>query len=204
MELNFNDPIWVASQIFAFFALIFTIWAWQVKNKVKVLLLVGLFSMFLAISATLLKNYSLGVLFGIAAIRNFVFCFMDWRVSKGINVSKWLYYLFAGIFIVSTITATALLWETGMSLWLELCICVTLIGLIIGNVQKGTNLMRVSFMANRAFNIVNHLHFNNTIAVIIAIAAITSNVVYYIRQFFAWHKKRKNNINIEEKKLEEK
>ena len=197
MELNFNDPIWVISQIFAFFALVFTIWAWQVKNKIKMMLLVGLFSMFLAASASLLSNYSLGVLFGLAAIRNFVFCYLDWRVSKDKYVPKYLPYIFAGIFIVCTVTATALLWPTGMALWLELLICVTLIGLIIGNVQKGTNLMRISFIANRSFNIINHLYFNNVIAVIIAIAAIGSNVVFYIRQFVAWYKERNKKPALE-------
>jgi len=128
---------------------------------------------------------------------------MDWRVSKGTNVPKWLYYVLAGVFIVCTVTATAILWPTGMSLWLELCICVTLIGLIIGNVQKGTDLMRVSFIANRSFNIINHLYFNNTIAVIIAIAAICSNIVYYIRHFIAWMKKRDKETNGGKKQEEE-
>ena len=192
LDINFSDPLWIVSQIFAFFALVLSIWAWQVKNKIRMMLLVGLFSLFLAISATFLENYSLGVLFGLAAIRNFVFCYLDWRVSKGKNVFKWLPYIFAGIFAVSTMTATALLWHTGMALWLELLICVTLLGLIIGNVRKGTDLMRVSFIANRSFNIINHVYFNNAVAVVIAIAAIGSNVVFYARQLAAWLHNRKN------------
>jgi hypothetical protein len=193
LDVNFSDPLWVASQIFAFFALILSIWAWQVKDKIRMMLLVGLFSLFLAISASFLENYSLGVLFGLAAIRNFVFCYLDWRVSKGKKVYSWLPYFFAGIFITSTVTATALLWHTGMALWLEVLICVTLIGLIIGNIRKGTDLMRVSFIANRGFNIINHVYFNNAVAVVIAVAAIGSNVVFYTRQLMAWLSSRKEN-----------
>jgi len=168
------------------------VWAFQVKKKIKLLLLTGIFSMFLAISASFLANYTLAVLFGLAAIRNYVFCYLDWRVSKGKKVSKWLQYSFAVVFAVATITATSMLWHFGMALWLEVFICLTLLGLIVGNILPGTNLMRVSFIANRAFNIVNHVYFNNIIAVVIAVCAIGSNVIYYIRQLVIWLKKRNN------------
>jgi len=192
MSAYFSDPFWIASQVFAFIAFIFSVWAWQVANKIKMMFLVGIFSASLAISASFLTNFSLGVLFGLAAIRNFVFCYLDWRVSKEKYVPKWLPYFFACVFIVSTVTATALLWHTGMALWLELFICATLIGLIIGNILKGTNLMRISFIANRSFNIINHAYFYNVIAVIIAIAAIGSNLVFYLRQYLAWKKEGKS------------
>jgi hypothetical protein len=57
--------------------------------------------------------------------------------------------------------------------------------------------MRVSFIANRAFNIINHVYFNNVIAVIIAVSAIGSNIVFYIRQLAAWMKER-NTVNEEQ------
>jgi len=192
---NIEVPLhlWWISQFFAFLALIFTIWAWQVKNKIKMMFLVGLFSMFLAVSASFLGNYSLGVLFGLAAIRNFVFCYIDWKIATGKKVFKWLAYAFAVVFAISTITATALLWHTGMALWLELLICATLLGLIVGNILKGTNLMRCSFIANRAFNIVNHMYFANVVAVVIAICAICSNLVFYLREFIARTKEQKSN-----------
>jgi hypothetical protein len=185
-------PQWIVSQIFAFFALIFSFWAWQVKEKMRVLLLVGTFSLLLAASASLLENYTLGVLFGLAGIRNFTFLIIDWRISKGANVPRWVQYFFAGVFIVATVTSTVLLVYVFQvrtyAIWLEWMICATLVGLIIGNIQKGTDLMRVSFIANRVFNIINHVYFANIIAVIIAISAIASNIIYYIRQFITWKK----------------
>jgi hypothetical protein len=75
--------------------------------------------------------------------------------------------------------------------WLEWLICLTLIGLIIGNVISGTDLMRVSFVANRVFNIINHWHFNNVIAVFIACMTISSNIIFYIRQLVGRLRKRK-------------
>ena len=157
--------------------------------------LVGTFSAFLVASAFLLLNYTLALLFGLAAIRNFVFCYLDWRVSKGKYVAKWLPIFFAGVFIVSTVGSTVwlvhILQVPTYGWQLEWLICLTLIGLIIGNILKGTNLMRVSFIANRVFNIINHHYFTNVIAVIIASAAILSNIIFYIRELVAWMKKRK-------------
>ena len=195
IELNFHDPIWVISQIFAFFALITMFWSFQIKNKIKMMVLLGLGTMFLAISALFLENYTLMVLFGLAAIRNYVFSYLDWRVVKGKYVAKWLPYFFAGVFVSSTVASTVILVYVlqvpTVGAWLEWLICITLIGLIIGNVLEGTDLMRVSFVVNRIFNIINHAYFNNAIAVIIACLTISSNIIFYIRQLVAWMKERK-------------
>ena len=205
MEFNFHDPFWVTSQILAFVALILSFWAWQIKEKVKLMVMVGTFSMFLAASASFLENYTLGVLFGLAGVRNYVFSYLDWRVKKEKFVAKWLPYFFACVFITATVGSTVILvyivQVPTYGAWLEWMICVTLIGLIIGNIQKGTDLMRVSFIGNRVFNIINHVHFNNVIAVIIAVTAISSNVIFYIRQFVGWYKKRnKEQIEVIEDK----
>jgi len=193
--LNVPLQTWIISQAFAFVALIFSVWSWQVKNKVKMMLLIGLFSAFLVMSAFLLLNYTLALLFGLAAIRNFVFCYLDWRVSKGKYVAKWLPYLFAAIFATATIVSTIVLVHVIQvaiyAVWLEWLICMTLLGLILGNIMKGTNLMRISFIGNRVFNIINHAYFDNIIAVIIAMLSIGSNIVFYIREFVAWCKNKK-------------
>jgi len=195
IEIRYEEPMWVVSQVFAFFALIFTIWAWQVKNKVRMMMLVGLFSMFLAFSATLLANFTLGVLFGLAAIRNFVFCYLDMKVEQGITVPKRIPYTWAVAFATATIASTLVLvyiiQVPTYGAWLEWLICATLLGLIVGNVMEGTVIMRVSFMSNRVFNIINHAYFNNVIAVIIAVCAIGSNLVFYLRQLIAWMKARR-------------
>jgi len=199
MELRLDDPLWIASQIFAFLALIFAIWAFQVKAKIKLLLLTGIFSTFLAASASLLGNFTLGVLFGLAAIRNYVFMYVDMRIAKGKVVKKWIHYGLAVVFAVLTIGSTVLLVHimgvATYGAWLEWMICATLLGLIVGNVLEGTNLMRVSFVANRVFNIINHVYFNNVIAVIIAVSAIGSNAVYYTRMLVSWSKARKKRLN---------
>ena len=176
---------WFVSQGFAFISMIFSIWSWQIKDKVKMMFLLGMFTSFFVMSAFLLQNYTLAVLFGLAAIRNFVFCYLDWRTAKGKHVAGWLRYMFAGIFAVTTIGSTVLLVHIIqvdiVSVWLEWLIGVTLLGLVAGNIMKGTHLMRVSFVFNRTFNIVNHLYFNNVIAAIIALLSIGSILVFYIR-----------------------
>ena len=182
---------WWVSQIFALIALISFIWGWQIKNKVRMMVLIGIASTALVVSAAFLGNFSLAVLFGLAAIRNFVFAYLDWRIAKGKPTAKWLTYFFAGVFAVSTVTASMLfifvptlrqfVAFNGTAWWLELLIMVTLLGLILGNILKGTNLMRVSFMLNRVFNIISHVYFLNLIGVIIASMSIGSNIVYYSR-----------------------
>jgi hypothetical protein len=97
------------------------------------------------------------------------------------EVPRKIYYVFAVIFSTATIMSTTLLGHRGYAWWLEWLICATLVGLIIGNVLRGQNVMRLSFVANRCFNIINHVAFNNPIAVIIAAMAIFSNGVYYVR-----------------------
>jgi len=186
-----NNPVWWTSQVFALIALITFVWGWQIKNKVRMMTLIGIASTALVISASLLQNFSLGVLFGLAAVRNFVFAYLDWRKAKGKPVANWLPYAFAGVFAASTITASLcfifvpdlrqFIAFNGTAWWLELFIMVTLLGLILGNILKGTNLMRVSFVLNRVFNIISHIYFANLIAVIIATLSIGSNLVYYLR-----------------------
>jgi len=205
-----DNPLWWVSQIFAFIALVCFLWGWQIKNKMRMMTLIGIASAALAASASFLGNFSLGVLFGLAAVRNFVFAYLELRVSKGKHVAKWLTYMFAGIFAFCTITATILLVHVIKvdihSIWLEWFICATLLGLILGNILKGTNVMRVSFILNRAFNIINHIYFVNLISVIIAALAIGSNFVYYIRLFVAWIRQRnkeKKTGEVAETKTEE-
>jgi len=186
-----TEYMWWLSQAFALIAMVFFLWGWSVKNKTKVMVLIGIASAAMAGSAPFLGNYSLAVLFGLAAMRNFVFAYLDWRAIKEKHVAKWLPYLLAGIFAALTITATALLAHTGMALWLEWAICITLLGLIAGNVVKGSNVMRISFIFNRSLNIINHLYFGNLISVVIASLSICSIALYYIRILIARHKMQK-------------
>ena len=199
LHVDYTNPFWVASQFFAFLAFIFSVWSWQIKEKVRMMTYVGTFSAFLAISASLLQNYTLGVLFGLAAIRNFVFSNIDGRIAKGEEIPKRVPYTFAGIFAFATIASTIILvyivQVPSVGAWLEWLICVTLLGLIIGNVQEGTDLMRVSFIMNRIFNIINHAYFNNIIAVIIAVSAIGSNIIFYLRELIGSLKARKATAN---------
>jgi len=184
-ERHWQSPMWRLSQVFAFFAFIFSIWSWQMKDKVKCLFLVGMFSWLLVISAALLGNWTLAVLFGLAAVRNFVFCFFDWRGRRGKVVARKWYVIFAWIFATSTFGSTIILVHImqlpSVGWWLEWLICITLLGLIIGNILQGTKLMRWSFVANRVFNTINHAYFANVIAVIIAVAAILSNLLFFAR-----------------------
>jgi len=192
---HLQSPVWIVSQIFSFIALVFMVWSFQIKNKIVLMLFLGIGTTALAISATFLGNYTLAVLFGLAAVRNYVFSYFDWRGSRGNDVPKWLYYSFAGFFTLSTIVSTVVLVHilqvATYGAWLEWLICITLVGLIIGNVLEGTTLMRLSFVANRVFNIINHVYFANVIAVIIAVLAIISNIIYYVRMLISWLKERK-------------
>ena len=199
VDYELHRTAWQISQVFAFFALITMFWSFQIKNKLKMMLLLGLGTTFLAVSAAFLGNWTLCVSFMIASVRNYVFCYFEWRTLKERPVSRWLWYFFAGVFITvtlgSTVTLVHIVQVETAGTWVEWLISLTLVGLIIGNVITGTNLMRVSFVANRAFNIINHAYFNNVIAVIIACLTISSNLIYYIRQFVAWKKEHRIKLS---------
>ena len=192
---SIHDPTWIISQVFAFFALVTMFWSFQIKDKLKMMLLLGLGTTFLAVSAAFLGNWTLMVLFGVASVRNYVFCYFEWRGLKGRTVARWVWYFFAGVFISTTVVSTILLvhiWQVdNAGVWVEWLICITLIGLVIGNVTSGTHLMRVSFIFNRAFNIINHWYFLNVIAVIIACLTISSNFIFYGRELARVIRERK-------------
>jgi hypothetical protein len=200
---SINDPIWIMSQIFAFIALVFMVWSFQCKEKLNVMLLLGFGTFFLALSAAPLGNWTLASLFLQASVRNYVFFFFDWRVKRGIHVPRKYYNIAAIIFstliVFSTILFVHVMRVPITNYFVEWCIAATLVGLTIGNVLKGQNVMRLSFVVNRLFNIYNHVFFINAIAVIIAASAIGSNALYYIRVFVAWYRKRKKEISPQQK-----
>jgi hypothetical protein len=150
----------------------------------------------LAVSAMLLRNYSIGALFVLAAIRCYVSAYLDIRKEKGKPVANWVPWYFCGLFVALNVVATGafIMWyyiqpfEPVMTIKIvnipiEIAICATLTGLVIGNALKGSYFYRVSFIANRCFNIVNHIVFANLIGVIIAVCAIVSNVWFFVRLF---------------------
>ena len=189
------NPMWILSQVFAFIALVFMVWSFQCKEKLNVMLLLGFGTFFLALSAAPLGNWTLASLFIQASVRNYVFWFFDWRVKKGIQVPRKYYNIsavfFSTLIVLSTIYFVHILQVPITNVVVEWCIAATLVGLTIGNVLKGQNVMRLSFVVNRMFNIYNHIFFLNAIAVIIAALAIGSNGIYYLRLLAAWNKKRK-------------
>jgi len=192
---SIESPIWILSQVFAFIALVFMVWSFQCKEKLNVMLLLGFGTFFLALSAAPLGNWTLASLFLQASVRNYVFWFFDWRVKRGIHVPRKYYNIAAVIFstliVFSTILFVHIMQVEITNYFVEWCIAATLVGLTIGNVLKGQNVMRLSFVVNRMFNIYNHVYFINAIAVIIAALAIGSNGLYYLRMLAAWRKKKK-------------
>jgi len=203
-NFRFTSWVWWISQFFALICLVFFIWCFQIRNKVKMMTLTGIGCMAFAVSAALLSNFAISGMFVLAGIRNFVFAYFDWRIAKGKRMDKWLYYFFCGFFIVTTIASTVVLNLPSVvyflsrgyyavsrtPIWLEVVITATLIGLIVGNILKGTNVMRISFIINRIFTIINHIFVGNLIGMIIAVCAIISNFVYYIKLFIDIKKKR--------------
>ena len=191
-----SNPLWIVSQVFAFIALVFMVWSFQCKEKLRVMLLLGFGTFFLALSAAPLQNWVLASLFMQASVRNYVFFFFDWRVKRGIHVPRKYYNIAAVIFsaaiIASTIIMVHIMQVPHTNLFVEWSIAATLVGLTIGNVLKGQNVMRLSFVVNRIFNIYNHIYFLNAIAVIIAALAIGSNGIYYLRMFRYWLQNRNN------------
>jgi len=194
INIHSRNFIWWVSQFFAFWALVTMFWSFQIKDKLKMMLLLGLGTTFLAISAAFLGNWTLTVLFGVASVRNYVFCYFEWRGLHGRPVRRLWWWVWAAIFIGTTFASTIILVHIigvdTVGAWLEWPIAITLAGLVIGNVMVGTHIMRVSFVVNRLLNIINHWYFSNIISVFIACMTISSNIIFYVREFIKWYRGR--------------
>jgi len=180
---DINLAFWIPSQIFALFALITMVYAMAIaKTKTKTVFAIIIFNLFMTVSVGLLENWVLMGIFAVAIARDIVFL---WR-EKYYPENKVLSYLTLILFLVIVVVVAAFTvdWQSS-SLRLILAIGIQLMALFIvyGAWAKGVHMIRISRFAMCALVIVNHLIYQNYVAIAIEVFTICAITVFYIKFF---------------------
>jgi hypothetical protein len=185
---NIGLPIWILSQVFAFFALISIILAFQSKTKTKTLLFTIAFNSFMSVATILLQNYVLTGIVAVAVLRDITFILREkYRPDSKVWSYLSLFFFLALSLTVSLITAT---W------WFDYLLLVTALFLIYGSWAKGVHLIRISRVAFCALVIVNHVINYNYVGIVIEVFSILSIAVFYIK-FYRYIRKQ-NQLKFEQ------
>jgi len=198
---NINFALWIPSQIFAFFALIVMVYAMAIsKTKTKTMIAIIVFNLLMTVSVALLFNWLLVGIYSVAILRDLIFIWREKRYPNHRAISYTTLILFLLISIV--IAGFTINWQQ-LPLELTLAILLQLLALFIiyGAWAKGVHMIRISRFAFCILAIINHLIFQNYIAIVIEAFAICAIIVFYIKFFRKKQRdtllKNENQNNIE-------
>lgn len=152
------------------------------KTKTKTMIAVIIFNAFMTVSAALLGNWLLmGIVF-VAIFRDIIFL---WREKKYPNNRALSYATLVSFWVIAIIIAGFTIDWIQPTPELILAICIQLLALFIiyGAWAKGIHMIRISRFAFCTLAIINHLLFQNYIAIIIETFAICAICVFYIKFF---------------------
>jgi len=167
--------IWVLSQVFALFALICIVIAFQSRSKDKTLLLTIIFNIFMTVSALLLKNYIIVGIVSIAVIRDASFLLREKHKPN----DKILSYI--NLIVILIISFTVLIFVS--TTLLDYLLMVSALFLIYGSWAKGVHLIRISRVTYNILAAINHLYVGNYISILIECFTTASIIIFYIRLF---------------------
>jgi hypothetical protein len=171
-------------------ALVIAMWAMQVKNKTRTMLLIAVACVFNSVSVGLLLNWVVFSFLAITAVRMFIFAFLENKKSSGGEIGRGLYPSLMLFFVVATFVVNAFTFEW----WFDWVMCTLSAGAIVGSYLKGIHKMRLTIMAYDTLVIVNHVVFFNVVGIIMQVLLVGSAVVFYVR-WFANKRKVAENAN---------
>jgi len=178
-ELTVELPVWIISQIIGFIGVVLCVWSFQIKSKVKMLVLVGAANIFFGLAAGLLLNWVVFWLLLVAAIRSFAFSYLEQRRVRGKRTHKSVSLSLMIVFIFVLIVAVAFTWIW----WLDWVLLAISIFIIYGNYAKGIHKLRIGLTTYESAVIINYVVFFNIVGVIQSILLLGAMVVFYIRFF---------------------
>ena len=186
-ELTVSLPLWIIAQGILFVAIVLQVYAFQVRNKKKTLILAGLFSACTAVSSALLLNWVVFSLMTAAAVRNFVFAYLEHRKTTGKVTPQWVLRLLLVFFFVAFTVPVVFthVW------WLDWVLLAATLIIVYGTYANGIHIFRFGFVSFNSFLIVNHIVFFNIVGIIQSVLVISSIAVFYVRVFV---KKRKLQV----------
>ena len=166
---------WIASQVFALFALGAIVVAYQLKKKSHTLVAVMSFNSAMAISSIMLSNWILVGIYSIGFFRDGVFL---WREKYFPNNQK-LSISVITMFMILSMAVGA--WTFGW--WFDVFLIMASMFVDFGSWMKGVHLIRISRLTWCTLVLVNHIRFYNYLAIVIELFIITSIMVFYWKFF---------------------
>jgi hypothetical protein len=178
-ELTVSLSLWIASQISGFVCVAFSMYAFQIKRKANTILAIGIANIFLATSLALLQNWVVFSLISVAAIRSFVFYFIELRAEKGKEIKPVISFLLMIIFMIISIIPVIFT----QTWWFDWVLLGCSLFIIFGNWAKGIHLFRLGCMSYDSLVVVNHIKYFNIIGLIQSALLVGAVIVFYIRFF---------------------
>jgi len=185
-------PDWITSQIIGFIAVLVGMYSLLVKRKTDTLMFGGFTSLFIALSVALLLNWVVFFISILAAVRNFLFAWFEYRKEKGREVKPQITFAAMLVFIVATIVAIAFTWEW----WFDWILLVVTILIIYGSWAKGIHKIRIALITFDTLMIINFIIYFSILGIIMSAIFLSAGVAFYMIYFY---RKRKsiNSRNIE-------
>jgi len=184
--MYWNDGIWVASQCVGFVALALCVWALQIKDKPKMLIVNGIACSVICASLALLQNWVVLAILAVAAIRSFIYAYIEILRRRGKKIPTWLPYVIMVALMIATAVPVVFTWN----LWVDWVLMGISLVVIYGTVTKEIHIFRVSLLIYGGFAIVNHVYFDNIIGMVTESVQILAILVFYAMFFFAKHKNK--------------
>ena len=170
-------PLWILSQVFAFFALCCLVYAMVfTKKKWQTQLGVMGFNALMSVCVALQTDWVMFGIHSLAVARDIVFIWKDryYPDNRAISISVIILFMTASV-IVGIVTYV---W------WFQVFLICASMFVDYGSWAKGVHMIRISRFVFSALAIVNFLTFRfNPTGVVISVFAITSVIIFYLRYF---------------------
>ena len=167
--------LWIISQVFASFALIAIVIAYQLKNKKWTLVAVMVFNGTMAVSSAVLANWILVGIYAIGFFRDATFL---WREKYYPNA-----YLLSVIIVCAFMAGSVVVGAFTFRWWFDVPLVAASMFVDFGSWKKGVHWIRISRATWCAMVLVNHVRYQNYIAIGIEIFILISVAIFYIRYF---------------------
>jgi len=179
---DINWSLWIPSQVFAFLALIAMVYAMAIsKTKTQTLIAIIIFNILMTASVAFLFNWLLVGIYSVAILRDLVFIWREKKHpnNKAISLATLFTFLAAAVIIAGFTIDWG---QVPLELTLAVCIQLMALFIIYGAWAKGIHMIRISRFAFCSLAIINHLIFQNYIAIVIEVFAIVAIIVFYVRR----------------------
>jgi len=177
--------MWIASQVFASFALASIVCAMLFsKTRKQILIFVILFNASMAVSSALVENWLLVGIAAVAVARDIVFLWREKYYPNNRRLEIGTLILFLAI---STLVAGFTINWVPYNPWhhvLAIFTQVAALFLIYGAWSKGVHLIRLSRIGLCIVFIINHILFQNYVSIITEVFALGAICAFYGRYFY--------------------